>query len=74
MAFGMGNVTATFQRLTHLVLGDVPSCKVYIDDVVVYSSTWENHISTLRAVFQWLADASLILNIAKCESAKTSVY
>ena len=37
MAFGMRNAPATCQHMMHLVLGDVPHCKVYLDDVVVYS-------------------------------------
>ena len=39
MAFGMRNAPGTFQRLMQLVLGDVPHCNVYLDDVVVYSDT-----------------------------------
>lgn len=51
MAFGMKNAPATFQRLMQKVLGDVPSCSVYLDDIVVYSSTWESHLSSLKAIF-----------------------
>lgn len=73
MAFGMRNAPATFQRLMHLVLGDVPNCNVYLDDVVVYSSSWEEHVSKLSVVFQQLADASLTLNFAKYEFGMASV-
>ena len=41
MAFGMRNAPATFQRQMQFVLGDVPHCDVYLDDVVVYSDTSE---------------------------------
>ena len=51
MAFGMKNAPATFQRLMHMVLGDVPQCNVYLDDVVVYTDMWADHISTLEVVF-----------------------
>lgn len=37
MAFGVWNEPATLQRLMLLVLGDVPNCNVYLDDVVLYS-------------------------------------
>ena len=73
MAFGMRNAPATFQRLIQLVLGDVPHCNVYLDDVVVYSDTWEDHIASLRVVFQQLAAASLKLNLTKCEFGKATV-
>lgn len=73
MAFGMRNAPATFQRLMQLVLGDVPNCNVYLDDVVVYSNSWEDHLASLSVVFHRLADASLTLNLAKCEFGKASV-
>ncbi|CAI5660942.1 unnamed protein product [Oreochromis niloticus] len=73
MAFGMKNAPATFQRLMQLVLGDVPQCNVYLDDVVLYTDTWADHMSLLRAVFQRLAEASLTLNLAKCEFGKATV-
>jgi hypothetical protein len=66
MAFGMRNAPAKFQRLMQFVLGDVPHGNVHLDDVVVYSDTWEDHIASLRVVFQRLAAASLTLNLAKC--------
>lgn len=73
MAFGMRNAPATFQRLVNIVLGDVPNCTAYIDDVVVNSTEWSAHMSSLRTVFQRLADASLTLNLAKCEFGKATV-
>ncbi|CAI5669654.1 unnamed protein product [Oreochromis niloticus] len=73
MAFGMKNAPATFQRLMQLVLGDVPRCNVYLDDVVIYTDTWEEHVAILQSVFQRLAEATLTLNLAKCEFAKATV-
>lgn len=73
MAFGMKNLPTTFQNLMHLVLGDVPKCNVYLDDVVVYSDTWREHLASLAVVFSNLAEASLMLNLAKCEFGKTTV-
>ena len=73
MAFGMRNAPATFQRLMHLVLGDVPNCNVYLDDVVVFSDTWADHLASLSIVFQRLSAASLTLNLAKCEFGKATV-
>ena len=73
MAFGMRNAPATFQRLMQLVLGDVPCCNVYLDDVVVYSDTWADHLASLNVVFQRLVEASLTLNLAKCEFGKATV-
>lgn len=72
-AFGMRNAPATFQRLMHLVLRDIPQCNVYLDDVVVYSSSWGENMTSLALVFQRLSEASLTLNLAKCEFGKATV-
>lgn len=73
LAFGMRNAPATFQRLMCSVLSDVENCEVYLDDVVIHSVTWAEHLSSLKRVLQRLADASLTLNLAKCEFAKGRV-
>ncbi|KAG7453964.1 hypothetical protein JOB18_002015, partial [Solea senegalensis] len=73
MAFGLCNAPATFQRLVNQVLGDIPNCSAYLDDLVVYTSTWDEHMKILRQVFTRLAQASLTLNLAKCEFGKATV-
>lgn len=45
------------------------NCEAYLDDVVIYSHTWEDHLNSLEQVFSKLADASLTLNLLKCEFA-----
>lgn len=73
MAFDMRNAPATFQQLMNLVSGEVKNCNVYLNDVVVYSEEWEDHLASLHTVFQHLATASLTLNLAKCEFGKAMV-
>lgn len=73
MPFGLRNAPATFQRLTHRVLAGVSNCEAYLDDVVAYSSTWAEHLSTLSEIFRCLGEASLTLNLAKCEFGKGTV-
>ncbi|KAI3351357.1 hypothetical protein L3Q82_005905 [Scortum barcoo] len=70
MPFGMCNAPATFQRLVNKILGDVENCKAYLDDIVVYFDDWISHVTTLREVFTRLSNASLTLNLAKCEFGK----
>lgn len=50
-----------------LVLKDVDQCNVYLDDMVIYSSTWPEHMVTLQTVFSCFSAASLMLNLKKCE-------
>ncbi len=73
MPFGLRNAPATFQQLMSKVLSGVPNCEAYLDDVVAYSSTWSEHVATLAEIFRHLCDASLTLNLAKCEFGKAVV-
>ncbi len=52
MPFGLCNAPATFQRLMQKVLsglgGNDPFCGIFIDDIVVFSNTLEEHLGHLR--------------------------
>lgn len=73
MAFGMRNAPSTFQRMMQLVLNGIRKCDSYLDDIVVYSSTWKEHVETLHDVFSRLSVASLTVNLTKCEFAQAYV-
>lgn len=73
MTFGMRNAPATFQQLVSSVLAGVPNCSAYLDDLVIYSSEWSDHVNSLRVVCERLAAAFLTLNLAKCEFGKATV-
>lgn len=45
----------------------------YIDDIVVFSETWEDHIQHLSDVLQRIHKAGLVINASKCHIAKTEV-
>ncbi len=64
MAFGMRNAPATFQRLINLVLTGVPNCNAYLDDLVICSTDWSEHVSTLHEVFKRL---ECFFNIKSCQ-------
>ena len=73
MPFGMKNSPATFQRMVHAVLQGLHGCEAYIDDVIVYSSTWEEHLSIMKELFSRLRKASLTINLAKCDFVHATV-
>ena len=75
MSFGLTNAPPTFQRLMHRVLHglDWIICLVYIDDVILFSSTVEEHLLRLSAVFDRLRNANLKLKPSKCHFARSSV-
>jgi hypothetical protein len=73
MPFGMKNAGATFQRMMNSVIMGLDGCDVYIDDVVIYSDTWEEHIRRCNALFQRLRQAKLSVHLGKCEFGKGTV-
>ena len=68
MPFGATNAPATFQRLMHDCLGEsnMNWCIVYLDDIIIFSDTKEEHLKRLEAVFQKLCAAGLKLKPSKC--------
>ncbi len=68
MSFGLCNAPSTFERLMERVLSGLhwEICLVYLDDVIVYSKSFSEHVSRLKTVFQRFRDASLKLKPKKC--------
>lgn len=68
MPFGLCNAPATFERMIDNVLGNLKwtSCLCYLDDVVVFASTFDEHNHRLRQVLACMSAAGLTLNHKKC--------
>ena len=64
--FGLKNAGQDFQRMMDAILGDLPFCYVYLDDILVFSSTPEEHMQHLKQIFELLAQNGLVVNRAKC--------
>ena len=54
MPFGLHNAPATFQRTMNHVRGCQTFAQAYIDDIVVYSHSWGEHLQHLQEVFKRL--------------------
>ena len=69
MAFGLCNAPSTFQRLMERIFGDrrFQSVLLYLDDVIVFSSTVEQHLGRLEEVFVRLAEQGLKAKLSKCK-------
>ena len=73
LPFGMENAPATFQRLMNERIAGLENVYVYIDDLVVYSDTWEDHVSHTRSLFNRLSLAKLTVNLTKSHIGKAKV-
>jgi len=68
LPFGLCNAPSTFQRLVDMALAGLTLevCLIYLDDLVVFSRTFEDHVVRLQAVFDRLRTANLKLKPSKC--------
>ena len=73
MPFGLKNAAQAFQRLMDVVCKDLPFVFVYLDDILIASSSAEEHCTHLRTLFQRLTNNGLLLNPNKCEFGCTEI-
>ena len=66
MPFGLKNAGQYFQRMMDAVVRDVPNCYVYLDDILIASSSEAEHQEDLRRLFDALSANGLVINRAKC--------
>ena len=69
MPFGLTNAPATFQRLMESCMGELhlKECLIFLDDILIFSRTFEEHLSRLEGVFERLEQHNLKLKPSKCE-------
>ncbi|KAJ8035392.1 hypothetical protein HOLleu_22614 [Holothuria leucospilota] len=73
MPFGMKNSQMTFKRLVNNLTSDLENCEVYVNDLIVYSNSWDEHVQHVKALFDKLAKANLTVNLVKSEIACAQV-
>ena len=70
LPFGLSNAVSAFQRTMEVILEGVENVKVYLDDILIFSDTFEDHLKHLEAVFRKLSEANLKIKPSKCQFAK----
>jgi hypothetical protein len=76
MPFGLNNATSAYRRLMDVIFkGEIgKSVVVYIDDIIVMSKTFDEHLAHLRETFSRLRDANLKLKLKKCSFAMNGIH
>lgn len=69
MPFGLTNAPATFQHYIHTALHDILDifCVAYLDDILIFSKTRDEHTKHLREVLERLREAGLYAKASKCQ-------
>ena len=75
MPFGLCNAPPTFQWLMLNCLGELnlTYCLIYLDDVIVFSHTEEEHLERMHVIFDRLREHGLKLKPSKCEVFRTEI-
>nr|VZI00650.1 unnamed protein product [Spirometra erinaceieuropaei] len=74
MPFGLRNSAQTFQRFINETLRDLPFVLVYVDDVLVASSSEHEQLQHLRLIFERLSQFGVFINVSKCVFGAQSLF
>ncbi|XP_071949807.1 uncharacterized protein [Antedon mediterranea] len=66
MPFGLVNAPATFSRIMRKLLHGMKNTINYIDDILIHTSSWEEHVTILKELFRRLRAANLTARPSKC--------
>lgn len=75
MPFGLTNAPANWQRIIDTVLGPElePHVFVYLDNIIIISNTFSNHLKLLTTVFDRLHESGLVVSLDKCHFCKSEL-
>lgn len=71
--FGIKTLPSKFQRVMSQLLGDLPFARFFIDDIIVFSRSLDEHLQHVQAVLSRLNHAGLIVNPKKCNFFRTEL-
>ena len=73
LPFGLVTVQASCSRLMWKLLQTLSNVDNFVDDIIIFTLTWQHHIDTLRALLQRLREANLTMKQEKCFIGFTSI-
>ena len=72
--FGLAQAPAFFQHLTNKVLDNCPFAMTYLDDIIIFSNTKEEHLAHIEEIFKRLEAADLKMKRSKCDFLKKHIH
>ena len=72
--FGLAQVPAYFQHLMNQVLDNCSFAMTYLDDIIIFSETEEEHLSHIEEIFRRLEAADLKMKRSKCDFFKKHIH
>ena len=73
MCFGLGSAPSSWSRLMQVTLSGIDNVFVYMDDIIIFSSTLEEHEQTLNTVFKRLSYHGIEISLKKCSFMSNEV-
>ena len=73
MPFGLKNAPAVFVRFIDEILGDLKGEVAFMDDILIYSKTYDEHLALVDAVLKRMIQYKVHLKASKCEFAKDTI-
>lgn len=75
MPFGLKNAPTTFQRVMDNILRKHIGvrCLVYMDDIIIFSTSLQEHIENLKIILETLREYNIKIQIDKCEFLQKEV-
>lgn len=67
------NALSSFQRLMDSLMGVIPFAKIYLGDVVIFSSSFDKHVAHVKHFVRLVSKHGLKLKFLKCEFAKSEM-
>jgi hypothetical protein len=73
MPFGLKNGPPTFQRMMNIIFAEIPNTLIYLDDIIIFSSSFQEHLADIKRVLRKLQNHNLQIQLDKSEFVRTDL-